>query len=478
MGKKKTTTTNDPWKPAQPYIIKGMEQTQRVFDQQQPQLDKYSGLAFDTYGKLNPGAVAGIQGSQTLVNDTLSGKYLNSNPYLDSVLGQQVSDIQDGVSGQFSAGGRYGSGAHAGVLAKQIAEASDRMRYQNYAQERQNQMAAVGQAQDLMRGNQATLEQAAALPWTGVAAQTGNIRQASNGYGTTTTTTRDPMGAVMGLAGAGATALSGTNFSDPRIKSKVRPLGQRPDGLGIYEYDNDLTGKRETGVMADEVAQKRPDALGPTVGGLATVDYDKLKADMPEVAKVQQPGVAGYLDRVLSPDTSTTAGKLGLFGQALMANSGSAFAPLGQSLLALRADERQRADDAADEQHRAAQLALQGRIAEQRNAPEALDPDAGWQVVQDRFGRIMRANRYTGKTEVLQEPPAGAVTEPLVATSEGYLPRSQAVGKTPYRAPARGGGGGLTANQAAQIRAQAAEAIAKGADPAKVRARMAEMGVN
>ena len=478
MGKKKTVTKNDPWAPAQPYILHGMQQTQRVFDQQQPQLDKFSGMAFDTYGKLNPGAVSGIQASQGLVNDTLGGKFLQGNPYLDAMISQQAGDIANNVNSQFTLAGRYGSGAHAGVLAKQTAEASDRLRFQNYGMERQNQINAVGQAQDLMRGNAGLLDQAAALPWTGVAAQTGNIRQASNGYGTTTTTTHDPWGTAVGLAGAAATAAPA--FSDPRIKSNVKPIGQRPDGLGVYEYDNNLTGQRETGVMADEVAKSRPDALGPTVGGLATVDYAKLGADAQALTpKVQKPGLMGALDRVMNPDSNTTLGKVGIMGQALMAGSGGAFAPLGQALMGVRQEQER----LADRQH---EQAIERRMADAAELRAANMDNVG-DTANMRDFEYFRSLPEGPEKELMRQMMVGRDRAPTIrqiydpnsptGLAWGEVGPGQNVPAGRPVAPRVGRSGGLTANMRATLKAQAAAAIAKGADPAKVRARLREMGV-
>lgn len=163
-----------------------MENSNRVFDQQQPQLDKFSGMQMDTYGRLAPGAEQGIMGSQSLVNDTLAGKYLNSNPYIDQMLSLSNRDVADTVNSQFAGAGRYGSGAYTDVLARQLADNETRARFGQYNQERQYQNNAVGQAQSLMGGATGLLNNAADLPWIGVGALNGNIRQASNGYGTQT----------------------------------------------------------------------------------------------------------------------------------------------------------------------------------------------------------------------------------------------------------------------------------------------------
>lgn len=65
-------------------------------------------------------------------------------------------------------------------------------------------------------------------------------------------------------------------FSDRRLKTGITKIGQEPDGLGIYNYRYVWSDEPQTGVMADEVARLRPWALGPVVGGFATVNYGAL----------------------------------------------------------------------------------------------------------------------------------------------------------------------------------------------------------
>lgn len=69
--------------------------------------------------------------------------------------------------------------------------------------------------------------------------------------------------------------LGATFFSDPRLKANVEKVGELSDGLGIYDFDY-VWGGRHRGVMADEVADLRPHALGPVIGGFATVNYEAL----------------------------------------------------------------------------------------------------------------------------------------------------------------------------------------------------------
>ena len=440
---KKTKTTNDPWKPAQPYILQGLQQSGAVQKAQQPKLDQYSADQMATYGRVAPGAEAGIYGAQGLVNDTIGGKYLNANPYLDKMMATTNANIADTVNGQFTAGGRYGSGMHAGVLAKQIGEANNALQYQNYADERGRQVNAVGQASGLMGGAQSLLNNAADLPWIGVSALNGNVRQASNGYGTQTQTTSDPMGTITGLAGAAATAYA----SDARVKDINGQVGETPDGLPLYDftYKDDPTHTPQVGPVAQEVAQVRPDALGPTApDGTMSVDYGKLGLGSPTelaatqtaqagAAPIKKGGFEGWMDGVVNPDTSTTRGKIGLMGQYMMAQSGSPFEALGKGLLGAR-------DDVFNKDEAAASLAeRRGLIGAQTEYYKARASDTNQapkpRIMQLRDGSIVSVDPATGTPTVISPAIAGMGSEPMVATSNGYQPRSKAVGMMPYSKP-------------------------------------------
>ncbi len=281
-SKSKSKTTNAPWAPAQPFIIKGLEQSSRVFDQQQPQLEQFAGMQRDTYGRVAPGAEEGILGAQDVTNANLRGDNLNGNPYLDAILSATRANTTNAVDGQFSKAGRYGSGSHAGILAKAIAEAENQARFNNYAMERGNQNAAVGQAQSLMGGSQSLLNNAAELPWLGVGALNGNVRQASNGYGTQTGTSTQSQAWGPMLLNAASQAAQAAAMSDPRVKTNVVYVSTDPDGLDWFDFDYrqdmglELPKERQRGVMATDVAELRPWALGEPVGDFLTVDYSKL----------------------------------------------------------------------------------------------------------------------------------------------------------------------------------------------------------
>ena len=86
---------------------------------------------------------------------------------------------------------------------------------------------------------------------------------------------------MSGLAGIGSSALGayGTYaglaaMSDIRLKSNIVRIGDHPLGIGIYEYD--IFGKRDVGVMAQEVLTVKPEAVSLHPSGYLQVHYGRL----------------------------------------------------------------------------------------------------------------------------------------------------------------------------------------------------------
>lgn len=100
---------------------------------------------------------ANAAGNLGLLNQTASGAFLGANPYLDPMfdtmatrVGEQFRDYTTpGISSTASGAGRLGSGAYAQLrndadqtLARELGDLANQVYYQNYATERQNQLAA------------------------------------------------------------------------------------------------------------------------------------------------------------------------------------------------------------------------------------------------------------------------------------------------------------------------------------------------
>lgn len=98
----------------------------------------------------------------------------------------------------------------------------------------------------------------------GLVAQTGQqSRQREGG--------KSGLGNFLGSAASIAAA-----GSDERLKTNITPVGKNRDGLTVYQYMYKDGSGPFIGVMAQEVAEVKPEALGPVVNGYMTVDYSKV----------------------------------------------------------------------------------------------------------------------------------------------------------------------------------------------------------
>jgi len=82
------------------------------------------------------------------------------------------------------------------------------------------------------------------------------------------------LGSIFGtLGGLGASAI--TKFSDRRLKYNIKAVGELANGIRTYVFSYIGSALREFGVMADEVINIIPEAVGSS-GGYATVDYRRI----------------------------------------------------------------------------------------------------------------------------------------------------------------------------------------------------------
>jgi hypothetical protein len=104
--------------------------------------------------------------------------------------------------------------------------------------------------------------------------QAAPVAQAATNQGNYNTAAYNArMGALGGLyQGIGSAA--GGIFSDIRLKSNIVKVGEHPKGFGIYEYD--IFGRRERGVMAQEVEKIIPEAVMEHPSGFKMVNYGAL----------------------------------------------------------------------------------------------------------------------------------------------------------------------------------------------------------
>lgn len=147
-GSQQVVQNNSPWSGVQAPLKAGYADLTKQYKEGAP--DYYPGQTVEGFSPQQQQSIQGItnlatQGNQTLnsANDelgkTIRGDYLSAgNPYFN----QMLSTLRQPVDSTYAMGGRYGSGAHDGA----VAGVAGNLAYQNYAQERQNQLNAINQA--------------------------------------------------------------------------------------------------------------------------------------------------------------------------------------------------------------------------------------------------------------------------------------------------------------------------------------------
>lgn len=289
MGLSSSKTTSGPSKAALPHLNSATTAVQGAYNSNQGNLDAISGSLSDAFKKYASTMGSGLTGAQTRVNDVLGGKYLDGNPQLQSIIDTTNASVADQVNALFSRAGQSGSSRQIGELGKRLSENESGLRYQSYADEQARMDAAIAQALGL---NSAGNENAATLASLGTSAATVPYLGASfladslGGLWGNSTTTKSSPGIGPMLLQAGANAAGAIAASDPALKTNIEHIATRADGLGVYAFDYIpaptaeiaayMPSGRQIGVMADEVATLRPDALGPIVAGYRTVNYGAL----------------------------------------------------------------------------------------------------------------------------------------------------------------------------------------------------------
>lgn len=125
------------------------------------------------------------------------------------------------------------------------------------------------------------------LAGAGLIAQTG---QKSFGQGTSQAssygTSSGSSSTKPGIAQFLGQIASGIAASERRIKEGLTRLGVMKSGLPFYSFRYKGENDQQIGVLADEVEKIMPEALGPVIDGVQTVDYDKIpgwpKTQIPE----------------------------------------------------------------------------------------------------------------------------------------------------------------------------------------------------
>lgn len=273
-SKQKTTTTSEPWSGVKPYLTSAYDQAQTLYNrgapayypgQTQAPMSAYSKNALDATAQRAAYGSDLTRAAQGQLTNTLNGTYLNAgNPYFQGAVQAATrpminafnDQIMPGLDSNFSSAGRYGSGAHAlasadagAQLTDQVGDVASQMAYQNYSDERQNQirgmlfapemaqqdyndLAMLGQAgqgydqynQSLINANIDKYNYNNTAQWNMLNDYIGLLNGATGGSSTTTAprqATTSPLTGALGGAMAGASLGSAV----PGIGTGIGALG-------------------------------------------------------------------------------------------------------------------------------------------------------------------------------------------------------------------------------------------------------------
>jgi hypothetical protein len=288
----RTATSNNTIKPVyEGQILGANNNLQGAFDANQGNLMNIQGQL----SGLVPQAVQNYQNNPTLgaangyVQHTLNDPY-SSNGLLDNVLKYSNADVANGTTAALGTRGLSGGSVAAKIISGQLAKNDAGMRYQDYNNWQNRQSQAAGMAPGLSAAQDGNLSSLLALSDRAANLSTDNatkraiatgglLGQYTNSNGTATEHSKskeESTPSAMNQIGKGlqiATLL----LSDARLKENIRHVGSTNEGLPIYLYNYKGANQMHMGVMAQEVAQMQPNALGPIIQGFGSVNYAEVR---------------------------------------------------------------------------------------------------------------------------------------------------------------------------------------------------------
>jgi hypothetical protein len=309
-------TKSEPWSVQAPHLESIFGEAKRLYnDPSTPQF--YPGQTFANPSQSTLQGIAGtearaLHGSPTLMaaqneaTKTLNGDYLSAgNPHFSTMADNVRANVLPGLDSRYIASGRTGSGLHGRAVGEGLGSAIGSLAYQNYGDERNRMTGAMNSAPNLASADYldtTMLGQAGAareaidqksidesmgrfnfeqnLPQAKLADYLqmvqGSFGGTSNTTGTQYVQQQNPwMQALGGVLGAAGT-IGSLWRSDARAKTDIEPVGKTFGGENIYRYRYKDGGPPMFGVMAQEVAETNPGAVGLMPDGYLGVDYSRV----------------------------------------------------------------------------------------------------------------------------------------------------------------------------------------------------------
>jgi hypothetical protein len=220
------------------------------------------------------------------------GQGLAGQQLTNASIGQNFNQAQLAQQAQNAAiGQNFGQGQSAAGLYNQAqnqgynqnlqgAQFGNTAAQQSLAQQLQLRNQPLNEINSLMSGSQIQNPQFQGYTGSNVAAaptfqgaQAGG-QQAMDIYGQKMAASNAQTAALASVAGTAAKFVPGYGMSDIRLKSNIVKVGDHPLGIGVYEYE--IFGRREHGVMAQEVLMVKPEAVVQRPDGYLMVNYGAL----------------------------------------------------------------------------------------------------------------------------------------------------------------------------------------------------------
>lgn len=304
FGTKKGATTtvqnSEPWMGVQPHLRSLFSNASGLYNQGKNSGSILAPLSSETQQAqsiLGNRALTGsplIGAAQNFGLNVLQGDYLDpyQNPHFKSALDQTLGDVRSSINSQFK-GSNYGTSAHQEWLGRGLMGAAAPALSQAFQANQDRQYGILGNAGALANldygdigmlqslGAQKDTRAQAELdaPWMNLQRyQQGVFPAAGIGGQSTNQTPYYQNNTANTLGTLGSAAMAYLFLSDRKAKKDIEKVGERSDGIGIYEFryksDSDKAPKR-IGFMADDVAKVKPEAVGER-DGMQWVDYGAL----------------------------------------------------------------------------------------------------------------------------------------------------------------------------------------------------------
>ena len=331
-----TKSSNEPPAFLQPYLKGGIQDLNDLYNTQHNAPDYYPNSTVAPQSQYTQQGIQGLanfgqNGGQyigaggQMLTDTLNGKYLDptSSPdYLKAIdashqpyIDQFTNQVIPGITSAFEGSGRTGSGAHQAAVDQATtslnrsisdADAKTGATYFQNARGQQLQAAglipqqtqadlakinATGEAGDITDAyNQSKINEDVSRynynnnkQWDYISRYLGILNGGyPGGESTGSSYGYQPyhgggagsfFGPAMSLAGLGLSAYSA--FIDARLKENIVPVGETHDGQNLYLYNYKGDPEPRVGLMAQEVAQTKPEAVEVDPSGYLKVNYAK-----------------------------------------------------------------------------------------------------------------------------------------------------------------------------------------------------------